>query len=200
MGGRRSRAASNPIRRAPTKAMAMVAISVVPLGIVAKNLERGTPTGGAKRRRGSNHMDTRSSDRRCVAPLGGDLPQVTAQIATLLTDWSPSCSCTPSMRIEDYALIGDCETGALIGRDGSIDWLCWPRFDSGACFAALLGNPEHGRWKIAPASKVVKTSRTYRADTLILETRFETSEGVVLLTDFMPLRGTYSDVVRRVTG
>ena len=101
---------------------------------------------------------------------------------------------------EDYALIGDCETAALVGRDGSLDWLCWPRFDSPACFAALLGGPEHGRWLIAPASKVMKTSRAYRADTLILETRFETSEGVVLLTDFMPLRGTNSDVVRRVTG
>ena len=105
-----------------------------------------------------------------------------------------------SAKIEDYALIGDCETAALVGRDGSLDWLCWPRFDSPACFAALLGGPEHGRWLITPASKVVKTSRAYRADTLILETRFETSEGVVLLTDFMPLRGTNSDVVRRVTG
>ena len=105
-----------------------------------------------------------------------------------------------SAKIEDYALIGDCETAALVGRDGSLDWLCWPRFDSPACFAALLGGPEHGRWLIAPSSKVVKTSRAYRADTLILETRFETSEGVVLLTDFMPLRGTNSDVVRRVTG
>lgn len=71
-------------------------------------------------------------------------------------------------KIEDYALIGDCETAALVGRDGSLDWLCWPRFDSPACFAALLGGPEHGRWLIAPASKVVKTSRAYRADTLIL--------------------------------
>jgi GH15 family glucan-1,4-alpha-glucosidase len=105
-----------------------------------------------------------------------------------------------SAKIEDYALIGDCETAALVGRDGSLDWLCWPRFDSPACFAALLGGPEHGRWLIAPASKVMKTSRAYRADTLILETRFETSDGVVLLTDFMPLRGTNSDVIRRVTG
>jgi GH15 family glucan-1,4-alpha-glucosidase len=103
-------------------------------------------------------------------------------------------------RIEDYALIGDCETAALIGRDGSLDWLCWPRFDSPACFAALLGGPEHGRWLIAPASNVVEVSRAYRTDTLILETRFVTPEGTVLLADFMPLRGTNSDVIRQVTG
>jgi GH15 family glucan-1,4-alpha-glucosidase len=88
----------------------------------------------------------------------------------------------------------------LIGRDGSLDWLCWPRFDSPACFAALLGGPEHGRWLIAPASNVFEVSRAYRTDTLILETRFVTPEGTVLLTDFMPLRGTNSDVIRRVTG
>src|SRR3954452_24764969 len=98
-------------------------------------------------------------------------------------------------KIEDYALIGDCETVALVGRDGSLDWLCWPRFDSPACFAALLGGPEHGRWLIAPASKVIKTSRGYRIDTLILETRLVTAEGSVLLTDFMPLRGANSDVI-----
>ena len=103
-------------------------------------------------------------------------------------------------RIEDYALIGDCEAAALIGRDASIDWLCWPRFDSPACFAALLGGPEHGRWLIAPAGDVVGTSRAYRPETLILETRFETKEGAVLVTDFMPLRGTNSDIIRRVTG
>src|SRR5919107_968272 len=83
----------------------------------------------------------------------------------------PSPRATPgvSLRIEDYALIGDCETGALIGRDGSIDWLCWPRFDSGACFAALLGGPEYGRWRIAPADDVIHTERRYRGDSLILE-------------------------------
>ena len=79
--------------------------------------------------------------------------------------------------IEDYALIGDCETAALVGRDGSIDWLCWPRFDSDACFAALLGTPEHGRWLIAPADGDAKVARRYRDDTLILETRFETADG-----------------------
>ena len=91
-------------------------------------------------------------------------------------------------RIEDYALIGDCETAALVSRYGSIDWLCVPRFDSGACFAALLGTPDHGRWRIAPANEIRKTSRRYRGDTLVLETEFETAEGVVALIDFMPVR------------
>ena len=104
------------------------------------------------------------------------------------------------LRIEDYALIGDCETAALVGRDGSIDWLCWPRFDSGACFAALLGGPEHGRWLVAPRDPVVATSRRYRPGTLVLETDFETAEGAVTLIDFMPLRGQASDIVRLVVG
>jgi GH15 family glucan-1,4-alpha-glucosidase len=105
-----------------------------------------------------------------------------------------------SCRIEDYGLIGDCETAALVGRDGSIDWLCWPAFDSDACFAALLGTPEHGRWLIAPAQEAIKISRHYRGNTLILETRFETADGVVDLIDFMPPRGNASDVVRLVRG
>ena len=103
-------------------------------------------------------------------------------------------------RIEDYGLIGDCETAALVGRDGSIDWLCWPAFDSDACFASLLGTPRHGRWLIAPAEDVTEISRRYRGDTLILETRFETAEGAVTLIDFMPPRGDASDVVRLVHG
>jgi GH15 family glucan-1,4-alpha-glucosidase len=105
-----------------------------------------------------------------------------------------------SCRIEDYGLIGDCETAALVGRDGSIDWLCWPAFDSDACFTALLGTPRHGRWKIAPADDVTETSRRYWDNTLILETRFETAEGTVALIDFMPPRGNASDVVRLVRG
>jgi GH15 family glucan-1,4-alpha-glucosidase len=103
-------------------------------------------------------------------------------------------------RIEDYGLIGDCETAALVGRDGSIDWLCWPAFDSDACFAALLGTPSNGRWQIAPAEEVVKRSRRYWDHTLILETRFETANGIVALIDFMPPRGQASDVVRLVRG
>jgi GH15 family glucan-1,4-alpha-glucosidase len=103
-------------------------------------------------------------------------------------------------KIEDYALIGDCETAALVGRDGSIDWLCWPAFDCDACFAALLGTPKNGRWLIAPAAETAKVSRRYRDDTLIVETRFETADGVVDLIDFMPPRGKASDVVRIVRG
>jgi GH15 family glucan-1,4-alpha-glucosidase len=105
-----------------------------------------------------------------------------------------------SSRIEDYGLIGDCETAALVGRDGSIDWLCWPAFDSDACFSALLGTREHGRWQIAPSGGIEKCSRRYRGDTLILETRFETADGIVTLIDFMPPRGKASDVVRLVRG
>lgn len=102
--------------------------------------------------------------------------------------------------IEDYGLIGDCETAALVGRDGSIDWLCWPAFDSDACFAALLGTHKHGRWLIAPAGEIKRSSRRYWDDTLILETRFETADGAVDLIDFMPPRGNASDVVRLVRG
>ena len=103
------------------------------------------------------------------------------------------------MKIEDYALIGDCQTAALVGRDGSIDWLCWPRFDSPACFAALLGGPDNGRWQIRCAADAV-SRRRYRPDTLILETDFETAEGAVTLVDFMPVRGWHSDLVRMVVG
>jgi GH15 family glucan-1,4-alpha-glucosidase len=103
-------------------------------------------------------------------------------------------------RIEDYALLGDCETAALVARDGSIDWLCWPRFDSAACFAALLGGPDHGRWRVAPADPEARATRRYRGDTLILETDFETGDGAVTVVDFMPLRGTASDLVRTVIG
>jgi len=106
------------------------------------------------------------------------------------------------LRLEDYALIGDCETAALVGRDGSIDWLCWPRFDSPACFAALLGTAENGRWCIAPvaAQPMLATSRQYRGDSLILETRFETPTGSVIVVDFMPPRDSDSNIVRIVYG
>jgi GH15 family glucan-1,4-alpha-glucosidase len=104
------------------------------------------------------------------------------------------------LRIEDYAVIGDTQTAALVGRNGSIDWLCLPRFDSGACFAALLGTPDHGRWLIAPADPVQKTRRRYRDGTLVLETEFETATGVVRLVDCMPPRGHDPDVVRLVEG
>lgn len=102
--------------------------------------------------------------------------------------------------IEDYALIGDCETAALVGRDGSIDWLCFPRFDSRACFAAILGTPDHGRWLLAPASSVTGVRRWYRGDTAVLETEFTTAEGVVSVLDFMPVRSGLPEVVRMVVG
>lgn len=102
--------------------------------------------------------------------------------------------------IESYALIGDCETAALVGSDGSIDWLCWPRFDSDACFAALLGTAEHGRWLVAPAAEGARTTRAYRGHSLILETRFETDEGAVRIIDFMPPRIGGSNLVRMVVG
>ena len=103
------------------------------------------------------------------------------------------------MRIEDYALIGDCQSAALVSREGSIDWLCWPRFDSPACFAALLGRPEHGHWRISPAGRY-SARRAYRRDTLILETQFETTQGSASLVDFMPVNGMNSDLVRVVIG
>jgi GH15 family glucan-1,4-alpha-glucosidase len=107
-----------------------------------------------------------------------------------------------TLRIEDYALLGDTFTAALVGRNGSIDWLCAPRFDSGACFAALLGGPENGRWRIAPAGEIQAVSRRYRDGTLILDTEFETETGAVVVTDFMPLPSTEDevDVVRIVRG
>ncbi len=102
--------------------------------------------------------------------------------------------------IEDYCLIGDCETAALVSRYGSIDWLCWPTFSSGACFAALLGTKDHGYWKIAPTAELKCVSRAYIADTLIVETTFVTRSGEVCITDFMPPRGTDSHLIRIVRG
>jgi GH15 family glucan-1,4-alpha-glucosidase len=105
----------------------------------------------------------------------------------------------PSL-IEDYALIGDCHTAALVARDGSIDWLCFPRFDSGACFAALLGNAENGRWLLHPAEKVRALRRRYRPHTLVLETEYETDSGAVAVIDCMPPRSKEPDLVRMVLG
>jgi len=105
-----------------------------------------------------------------------------------------------SLFIEDYALIGDCETAALVGLNGSIDWLCWPRFDSPACFANLLGTEENGRWLIAPKEGGAKISRAYLGNTLILETKIETSEGSALVIDFMPAKIRGSHIVRLVRG
>jgi len=103
-------------------------------------------------------------------------------------------------RIEDYALIGDLQTAGLVSREGSIDWCCFPRFDSGAVFASLLGDESHGRWLLTPASEVRAVRRRYRGDTLVLETEMDTDEGTVRLIDFMPPRGDAPDVVRIVEG
>src|SRR5690242_20373679 len=106
-----------------------------------------------------------------------------------------------SSPIEDYGIIGNTYTAALVSRDGSIDWLCLPRFDSESVFAALLGEPRHGRWQLAPADPVVRSSRCYRGETGILETTFETADGEVKIVDFMPLSEegeTQVDLVRLV--
>jgi GH15 family glucan-1,4-alpha-glucosidase len=105
-----------------------------------------------------------------------------------------------NQRIEDYALIGDCLSAALVGRDGSIDWLCLPRFDSGACFAALLGGPEHGRWLIGPVEPGARVERRYLDGSLILATTFETAEGAVELVDFMRPRRRLPQLVRLIRG
>ena len=105
--------------------------------------------------------------------------------------------------IEDYAVIGDCHTAALVGRNGSIDWLCMPRFDSDAFFAALLGEPQHGRWLIAPKIRGrarVRTTRRYRGDSLILETHFTTAKGKARVIDFMPPEAPARTLVRIVEG
>ncbi len=118
----------------------------------------------------------------------------------------PDSSPSEPLPIEDYAIIGDCSTCALVGGNGSIDWLCWPRFDSGACFAALLGDSRNGRWLIAPAGQTPNVTRSYRGDSLILETVFETEGGSVAVIDFMPPfdatagANDYSSVVRIVEG
>ncbi|MEY2506915.1 MAG: hypothetical protein QOH01_1244 [Verrucomicrobiota bacterium] len=104
------------------------------------------------------------------------------------------------MKIEDYAFLSDTQTGALVGRDGSVDWLCFPRFDSGACFAALLGDRENGRWAFTPTEGITATRRRYSDGTLILETEIETKNGAIRLIDFMPPRGENPDIVRIIEG
>src|ERR1700758_5292670 len=102
-------------------------------------------------------------------------------------------------RIEDYCMIGDCETAALVSKEGSIDWLCWPTFASAACFAALLGTEENGHWAIGPKETATATRR-YLDHTLVLETRFESRDGCAILLDFMPLRDGNSNLIRILRG
>jgi len=104
------------------------------------------------------------------------------------------------LRIEDYGLIGDCTTAALVGRNGSIDWLCWPRFDGAACFSALLGTSNHGCWSIAPSDPAYKSTWSYRGDTMILENVFTAQDGSFALIDFMPTNRFDSSVIRIVEG
>jgi GH15 family glucan-1,4-alpha-glucosidase len=107
---------------------------------------------------------------------------------------------TNGTKIEDYAFLSDTQTGALVSRDGCVDWLCFPRFDSPACFASLLGEKKNGHWRFFPEEKIEKTRRRYRGDTLILETEIETKSGAVRLIDFMPPRGENPDIIRIIEG
>ena len=120
------------------------------------------------------------SELRSASPSPRPLPEASKRFGLM-----------PST-IEDYALIGDCETAALVARDGSLDWLCFPRFDSDACFAALLGNSQNGRWQLAPLGPA-RARRRYRPGTLILETEFLTDTGSATLVDFMPVRKVHSE-------
>ncbi len=105
-----------------------------------------------------------------------------------------------SLRIGDYAMIGDTHSAALVGKNGSIDWLCLPRFDSAAVFAALLGEKENGHWQIAPTGQIVSQTRRYRGDTLVLETEFETSTGVARIVDAMVPEPDVHCLLRLVEG
>src|SRR5499427_9105496 len=141
---------------------------------------------------------TTRAERPSIQP---DVPWTGASIAVRPNEAMDLPRRTESpLAIEDYALIGDCRTAALVGRNGSIDWLCLPRFDSNACFATLLGTFEHGRWRIWPADPKARVSRAYRGDTMVLETVFETADGRVTLIDFMPIGQPNSSVIRLVKG
>jgi hypothetical protein len=127
-------------------------------------------------------------------------PAISFNVASVSAVPSRRDDGTVSKRIEDYALIGDRRSAALVARDGAIDWLCWPNFDSDACFAALLGDERHGRWQIAPRDTPHRTFRRYLGDTLILETRHETATGTVCITDLMPIGTKHRAVIRKVVG
>jgi len=148
----------------------------------------------------------RSEDRSSVIARDRSEPPAKPELEQARIVTRPSVGKQPSigsdlpLAIEDYALIGDCRTAALVGRNGSIDWLCWPRFDSNACFAALLGTSEHGRWKIFPADPMPRVSRAYHDGTMVLETVFDTQDGRAALIDFMPMGHANSSIIRLVKG
>src|SRR5918996_6217799 len=133
--------------------------------------------------------------KRCDAAPASPAPRRSRPCGMLVSE-----DVRVSQRIEDYAVVGDTHTAALISREGSVDWLCLPRFDSGACFAALLGTEDHGRWLIAPSGEIRRTTRRYRKDTLVLETEHETPEGIVRVIDCMPPRRHEADLFRIVEG
>ncbi len=139
-----------------------------------------------------------------LADLSGSLRSLIPRVVGHLSVSQPGTLATlpacMALRIEDYALIGDTQTAALVGIDGSIDWLCVPRFDSGAVFASILGTPDHGRWQIAPAGGIQRVEREYHGDTLVLETTFHTDDGVVRIIDLMPIRTKAVELVRIVEG
>src|ERR1700730_14318606 len=144
-------------------------------------------------------------DGHCgIARCWSDRPITRASLRSILLPTGASRSGARrakamALRIEDYALIGDCKTAALVGRDGSIDWLCWPRFDAAACLAALLGEAQNSRWLIAPVASGARVTRHYRPGTLVLETEFETETGRAAIIDFMPVTGG-AHLVRVVVG
>jgi carbohydrate kinase (thermoresistant glucokinase family) len=141
------------------------------------------------------------AERPAIPQIRPDLQETHASIGLRPTGGKQaSLGADLPLAIEDYAMIGDCITAALVGRNGSIDWLCWPRFDSSACFAALLGTSEHGRWRICPADLAPRVSRAYHDGTMVLETVFDTADGRVALIDFMPVGHTNSSVIRLVKG
>jgi hypothetical protein len=159
----------------------------------------GSARGNALRDRGTDKVCTKSGS--APIPSKPTVPQSRPGIG-LISRVGIDQSAQPDLplAIEDYALIGDCTTAALVGHNGSIDWLCWPRFDSNACFAALLGTSNNGRWRIGPADPAPRVERTYRDGMMVLETVFETEDGGVALIDFMPIGGANSSVVRLVEG
>jgi hypothetical protein len=169
----------------------LVSLAAVPLALTLRKVKVGArrPTWAIKR-----------SDKESTHEYSWNI-QIKAhiRITRLSAALIRECVSEMTLQIEDYALIGDCKTAALVGRDGSIDWLCWPRFDSAACFAALLGTPDNGRWLVAPMHPPLGVRRRYRPGTLVLETEFQTETGCAAIVDFMP-PADGADLVRIVIG